>query len=259
MYTHHHHRIAALGLDLGQQRDPSALTLLTEISQITSPHHWYDATHPQSLNWVVSATHVFPLGTPYTDIAEQTIALAAAYAAAHPKTSLFLIADSTGLGRPVLELLRQEQLRLHTYAKNICRLEGVVFTSGREANRYGHPTLPIDMYNVPKLELLNSLALSIESGLLKIPEDLPNKDVLYAQLNALEVHYPSRAQSQHGPTSIQAGLDTTSHRAPIIRLNPDALESSGAKEVLAHADLVMSLALATWRLHQQQRPSNKGY
>jgi hypothetical protein len=249
---HNTYRAAALGLDLGHSQHPSALTLLTEVQQIQSHHIWADPSHPKLHHWVVSYAHVFPHYTAFSEVAAETIAVAANFAALQPKASLFIVADSTGLGRPIIEMLHSSN---KAETRRTGRLEGVTFTAGHEYSRYAHPNLPVDMYNVPKLTLLNSLSLAIESGLLKIPANLPERETLLAQLAALEVHYPSRAQNTRGPSAAHAGLDTSTSRHPIVRLNPDALRADGP--TLAHADLVMSLALAAWRLHLYQRPSVK--
>jgi hypothetical protein len=79
---------------------------------------------------------------------------------------------------------------------------------------------------VPKLELLHTLATSLESGLLKIPDTLPQRAQLTAQFQSL----------QHNDNKIE-------------------VHSAGNEEV-QHADLVMALSMANWRLRQLNPHSN---
>lgn len=251
MYCHTTYRTAIIGLDLGYANHPSALTLLTDTEQIQSPYTWADPTHPKLQHWVLSYAKVWPTETSYTDIARQTIDLAANYKRQQPNGMLYIVPDSTGLGRPILEMLYHARKAARVPAT----IEGLIFTAGHNVTTHKHPNYGLDIYNVPKLQLLHSLSLALESGLLKIPNDLPENDILKAQLAALEVHYPSKNSGQRGPSAIQAGFDTTTNRDPIVRLNPDALRDN--PQTLAHADLVMSLAIACWRLQLRLRSSIK--
>ena len=252
MYITNNYRNAVLGIDLGYAKHPSALCLLTEVEQTRSPYTWIDPTHPKTLQWVVSYAKVIPPGTFFTEIARYSAAIAANFKRQHPKANLYIVPDSTGLGRSIVELLYQAK-KAHSTPTG--HLEGLIFTGGHQHSVQKHTNYSIDIYNVPKLTLLNSLTLAIESGLLKIPANLPERETLLAQLAALEVHYPSKSNGARGPAATQAGLDTGNNRAPIVRLNPDALRENPT--TLAHADLVMSLAIATWRLQHKQRASIK--
>ena len=251
MYCRTTYRTSVMGLDLGYSKHPSALALLTDTEQIQSPYTWADPTHPKLSHWILSYAKVWPTNTPFTNIARETIALAASYKRQQPNGMLYIVPDTTGLGTPVLESLYHARKAAQVPAT----IEGLIFTGGHTVSSHKHHNYGLDIYHVPKLQLLNSLSLALESGLLKIPTDLPERDILHAQLAALEVHYPSKSGSQRGPSATQAGLDTTTNRDPIVRLNPDSLRDN--PQILGHADLVMSLAIATWRLQLRLRPSIK--
>ena len=214
---------AIFGLDLGQSEDPSALALLLNVNQTISPHNWIDSTHPSHNHWQLTATRVFPLGTAYTALAQQIHQSIDRFKQQHPATPVTLLADATGIGRPTLEILYKELTSRP--GQPIARLEGIVFTAGATHSRVSHPSLPVDLFHVPKLDLIETLVQSIESSQLKVVPNHPDQATLTAQLKSLR--YASSRQT--GQTTIH--VDTNVH-------NPQ----------IANADLVMALAMATWRM-----------
>jgi hypothetical protein len=213
---------AFFGLDLGQTTDPSALTLVANIEQIHSPQAWIDPSHPRTHHWLLVATKVFPLGTAYTDVARHTHLAIQRYKQQHPTTPLHLVADSTGIGRPTLEILYRELTTKPGQPQ--ARLEGIVFTASGQHSKSSHPTLPVDLFHVPKLDLIEALVHSIESGQLQPSPNLSNQSTLAAQLQSLR-YATSRLTGQ---TTIEVS------------------KSSDPK--IGHADLVMALAMCNWRL-----------
>ncbi len=213
-----HH--AVFGLDLGQSGDPSALTLLLHLEQIHSPFTWIDSTHPVTHTWQLAATRIFPLGTAYLKLARQVHRQLQHFHSLYPHVPLTLIADSTGLGRPTLEILHQE-LDPHV------RLEGMVFTGGQQHSRHRHPSLSVDLYHVPKLDLIQHLLHAIECRHLTISPGLKDKETLREQLQSLR--YASSRLT--GQTTI-------------------AVANQSGNPTIGHADLVMALSMAAWRLKE---------
>ncbi len=214
---------AILGLDLGQSEDPSAMALLLNINQTISPHNWIDSTHPCHNTWQLTSTKVFPLGTAYTALAQQIHHTLERFKQQHPATPITLLADATGIGRPTLEILYKELTSRGGQPK--ARLEGIVFTAGATHSKTGHPALPVDLFHVPKLDLIETLVQSIESRRLTVIPNLKDRQTLEAQLKSLR--YANSRQT--GQTTIH--VDTNAD-------NPQ----------IANADLVMALAMATWRM-----------
>ncbi len=214
---------AILGLDLGQSEDPSALALLLNIEQIISPHNWIDATHPRHSTWQLAATLVFPLGLAYTALAQRIQQIIDRFKTGHPATPVTLTVDATGIGRPTLEILYKELTARVGQPK--ARLEGIVFTGGSQHSKTTHPSLPIDLFHVPKLDLIQTLVQSMESGQLTTAQNLPDRQTLTAQLKSLR--YETSRQTGHSTIQVDTNTD-----------NPQ----------IANADLVMALAMATWRM-----------
>ncbi|MFN9300845.1 MAG: hypothetical protein ACK6DZ_24460 [Acidobacteriota bacterium] len=212
LLTHH----AVYGLDLGQTGDPSALTLLTAVESIHSPHTWYDPTHPRHRHWLLSDARIFPLGMAYRQLAQQIHAHMLAFLASHPQTPITLVADAPGLGRPPLEIL-------HAELAPTAHLAGIVFTGGQSHSQSQHPTLPVTIEAIPKLDLIQNLIHSIESRQLHLTPGLPLRDELREQFRSLR--YTNNTHTGHTGITVAPG---SSHPH--------------------HADLVMALSLATWRL-----------
>ena len=225
MHTHNPHREAILGVDLGQSQHPTALALLLNIEQTLSRHSWRDGTESTTKHWLLAYAEILPLGTSYTQIAQNIVTKLANLRRLHPNLQIRTVADSTGLGAPVLELIQKEIVHYQsTNRQGVGRLEGILFTGGTAVTTTHHNTLPIDLFHVPKLTLLNSLATAIENNLLQVPVKLPHAATLLAQLQSLEIHHKENAQPQ-------------------IKIN-----RQGDPASIAHADLVMALAMATWRM-----------
>jgi hypothetical protein len=84
----------------------------------------------------------------------------------------------TGLGRPVVDLLRDRELP--------CRLWPAVITSGLgEVYADGY-------YQLPKRELLLGLQVLRQSGELRIAADVPEATALSRELGAMRVEIPNR-------------------------------------------------------------------
>src|SRR6516162_8054568 len=86
-----------LGLDLGQTRDFTALAVLER-----SPPTDADTTVEQS-EYAQRHLHRFPLGTPYTQI----VPAVATLVRSGPLAESPVVVDQTGVGRAVVDLMRQ--------------------------------------------------------------------------------------------------------------------------------------------------------
>ncbi len=146
-----------LGLDLGQRQDYSALTL-DEIHARGTPEARHHARYLR--RW--------PLNTAYPTIVDDVAALDG-----RPpleRTDVLAI-DQTGVGRPVVDMLRQKQLRP----------VAITITGGDSVSAEGA------FLRVPKRDLIGILQVLLQTERLKFARSLPDVPVLIQELESFRV------------------------------------------------------------------------
>lgn len=141
-----------IGLDLGQAQDFTAISILQQIG--TQPAH-YHLRHLER----------FPLKTSYQVIADSLASLTRREEVA--KQQWVVIADSTGVGAPVIDMLKRVELK--PVAVTITAGFEVTRVSGRE-------------FRVPKRDLVSTLRLLLDDKRLKIAQGLPDAKTLVDEL-----------------------------------------------------------------------------
>ena len=140
------------GLDLGSIADYTAMVV---IERSGKPRDYrYGITHIERIS----------LGTSYPDIIGRVCNVMAS-----PKLrEAPLIVDATGVGRPVLDMVRRTGLLVH----------GITITGGQEASKKGRD------WTVPKRDLIMGLLVLLQDGRLIISDALPlAKELLKELLN----------------------------------------------------------------------------
>jgi len=132
-----------LGLDLGQAQDYTALAVL-ERNGSSKKDRKYQLRHLERL----------PLGTTYPAVVTHVKELMEKDPL---RGRVLLVVDATGVGLPVIDLLKKEGLRPI----------GITITGGTEATRVGGG------YHVPKRDLVINLQVLFQSERLKAAESLP--------------------------------------------------------------------------------------
>ncbi|WP_031497848.1 hypothetical protein [Bryobacter aggregatus] len=221
-----------LGLDLGQTQDPTAAALLLDMEQTVSPYSWIDSTHRTTRRWQLASTRLWPLETAYTQVAIDLKRICRRIQRQYPATPLILLCDATGIGRPTLEMIHKE-LQSPGEASP-ARIEGIVFTGGATVSESRHPALPVNLFHVPRLDLIQTLLQAIESRQLQAAPGLEDAARLATQLKSLR-YTESRSTGQ-------TGIE---------------VHKSAAHPETANADLVMALAMATWRMKTLAPSSSK--
>lgn len=210
-------RTVAVGVDLGQSKDPTSLAVIERLRVIV----------PRDLEWQLRDTEAgrarlaemrkelpvdrfnlrlleqAPLGEPYPDQATRIKRILARpqIAAADPRVFM----DFTGVGRPMYDIMRRE---------GIPRLVPITISfQGGGANEAGGRT-------VAKLELVSRLQSLMHTGQLHMPSEsaMPLAKTLRRELLDFRVSY-----------------------------TPVGNATFGAREG-AHDDLVLATALAAWGL-----------
>ena len=147
------------GVDLGQRRDHTAIAVVER----------WDAGRP-FLTPVMRFLEVrylerVPLGTPYTLVAERVRELVQDERLAG---QVAVAVDATGVGAPVVDLLRAARLG--------CGVTAVSITGGERESQTGA------VWNVPKRDLMAGVQVLLERGELKIAKKLRDSWALVKEL-----------------------------------------------------------------------------
>jgi len=147
-----------LGLDLGQANDTTALAVLRQTFQDKESHALYE----------VPFLRRFPLGTGYPDIVKDVARIVA-----DPQISrrYALMPDMTGVGRPVVDLLRRAGLSV----------QPVMITGGSLAHQTD------GVHYVPKCELVTVLQVLLQNQCLRFAASLPEIQTLVNEMLAFRV------------------------------------------------------------------------
>lgn len=187
-----------IGLDVGQRRDHSAIVVVerVEVRRAYLP--------PAFARVEVRYAERVPLGTSFAGVVARVGEMVR-----HPAVAgeCQLTVDGTGVGAPVVEMLRSARLG--------CEISEVTITGGERAHRYRD--MGGTAWSVPKQDLLMSVQVLLEREELKIARDLKEAGTLVKELMDVRAKQGARGR---------------------VRMGAD-----GHGE---HDDLVIALALACW-------------
>ena len=170
----------AVGCDLGQAVDPSAIVMLeTFRPDPLRPKEVPDLRH--RIRWIERV----PLGTMYTQIVRR-IAVVAEAAQNWGHTAVVL--DAAGVGRPIFDMLKR---------RTSVPLRAVTFTSGEQETQPEY-----NVFRVPKIDLVTSLEAVLQSRRLEVVPDCPLQAELAAELGAFDFAISARG---HATFDAQSG------------------------------------------------------
>jgi hypothetical protein len=166
-----------VGLDLGQSQDYTAAAFVERIGHTPA---YYKVPH--LLRW--------PLKTSYQTIAEDVRDLTERDEVAIQRISncetasrpVALVVDKTGVGAPVVDMLKRLSLRPHA----------VVITGGHEVTK-----VHMGESRVPKVHLVNSVQLLLNDGRLKISPELPESKQLDDELHKFQIRKTGTGAAQY--------------------------------------------------------------
>jgi hypothetical protein len=157
-------------LSLGQAQEFTALIVLERTIL------WEPETRPEEGRYAVRHLERFPPGTAYAEVCAH---LARLFAEA-PLASGKLVVDQTGVGRPVVELVRGVGI----YAQ----VRPVTVTAGHRAVRD-----EVGMWLVPKTELIGTLQILLQGRRFRLPAMLADAAALVRELAKYRVRLASAA------------------------------------------------------------------
>lgn len=169
-----------VGVDVGQVQDFTAIAVL-ERAELVGGFDPAMYAYRKEVALRLRYLERVPLGTPYSEIVErveQVVRWGELAGNCH------LAVDATGVGRPVIELLRP--LRLG------CRLLPVIFTGGDSEN------VNEGFYRVPKRDLVTGLQILLQNGGLQIAAGMEHGRTLVEELTAVRVRVMPSGREQYG-------------------------------------------------------------
>jgi len=154
-----------IGVDLGQARDPTAIcvieqTLTTDLGRrdgVTFQHPLVEALALRHLERP-------QLGTPYPDVVRRIVELTHSEALGGRCT---VVPDATGVGRPVIDMLREAEL-------DAPLVPVVIIPGDKQSERDGY-------HHVPKRDLVAALAIALQRREIAIAHNLPLSKLLLAE------------------------------------------------------------------------------
>jgi hypothetical protein len=192
-----------VGLDLGQMQDYSALCVVGQMISATG-ERTYSVRHLR--RW--------PLGTAYTQIADDVAEIAYRPALGRPR----IAADATGVGQAVMEMIG---------GALVAKAGGgppVQLCPVRISGGQGFSRSPDGGWRVAKIELVGALQAVLCSRRLKIASTLPEARALTTELERFK-----------------------------IKITAAGNETFGAWRERDHDDLVLSVAMALWLAEKAPR------
>ncbi len=192
-----------LGVDLGQAQDYTALTVLERMGvdtgkvtqtyiplsvsygfgeRIGSRPHFETETNPvYEHHYAARHLERLAIGTPYPAQVARIKALSDRLKTDTGKAP-YLVVDQTGVGRPVVDMLRAAELSP----------VAVTITGGDAVSRDGQD------YRVPKRDLVSVVQVLLQSDRLKIARALPEASTLTSELLAFKVSISLKGHDSYG-------------------------------------------------------------
>ena len=166
------------GLDVGQVRDPSALAVV-EWAEETG--EWDAATYAYQKRTVLRLRYLerAPLGMPYPELAERAGRVACS---GGMDGGRHLVVDATGVGRPVVDLLKMQRMPW--------RLWPVVITGGHSVGWSD------GCHTVPKRDLIVGLQVLLQRGRLQVASGMREWPALVRELGEMRVKVSGAGREQ---------------------------------------------------------------
>jgi hypothetical protein len=193
----------SVGLDLGQAQDYTAMAVVKRLNPELA-WEFYGHDDPDSFIYELKYLKRWPLGTSYPQIVDDVVQMANHRALLD--RSKWMI-DTTGVGTPIADQLFEIGLDAVP----------ILITSGRRSNRNKRTLC------VPKRDLIATVSVFLQNGMLKFPSDIELRNEFIAELTNFTMRISRTGQDTYSP-----------------------LQHS------QHDDLVMALALACY-YHERRR------
>lgn len=154
-----------IGLDLGQTQDPTAIVVVEQTVEMGKGINPITFQPQENVHFDVRHLERM-IGVPYPEVATRVRDIAKRLAGGRRRPQL--VVDGTGVGRPVVDMLRAAGIAASLTAVTIHGGDAETFVDG--------------YYRVPKRNLCGRLAVMLQEKELRIAAELPLADVLIREL-----------------------------------------------------------------------------
>jgi hypothetical protein len=199
-----------IGVDVGQKVDHSAI-VVAEVSERPTTDNYYDyATNTNKPRmesvYTVQELRRLPLGTPFTAVVKEVVSLVGAVHEMERELrrkgsltqyehslSVDIFIDATGLGAPIVELLRDA---INAKSKtDHAMIHPTTFTYG---DRYVRGDNDGTGDSLGKGHLVSRLQILLEQDRLLLPKRSPDIDAMLEELRLYEIRMTDNANEQYG-------------------------------------------------------------
>jgi hypothetical protein len=169
-----------VGVDLGQAQDYTAVAVIERAELVHPERDPLTWSFRSETRFHVRHAERVPLGSPYPEVVEHVRRLVKREPLAGQAT---VIVDATGVGAPVVDLMRRSGLG--------CRVIPVVITSGDLESSDG------TRYRVPKRDLIAGLQVALQRRRLQVAGTLRAAGALAEELRGMRLRTTSEGYEQY--------------------------------------------------------------
>ena len=169
-----------MGVDLGQKQDYTAIAVVERWEAAGEVDRW-SWERVREVRHSLRHLERLALGTSYPEVVARVREVARSGALAGRCT---VVADATGVGGPVIDMLRGAELG--------CELMAVTITGGERASRSDGG------WKVPKRDLVVGLEAMLETGSLRIAAGLREGETFIKELTGMRVKVSAGRREQFG-------------------------------------------------------------
>jgi len=169
-----------VGVDLGQTQDFTAIAVV-ERSELKG--EWEAAMWAWRKEVMLRLRYLerMPLGTPYPEVVERVVRVTRSASLAG---RCHLAVDGTGVGRPIVDMLRK--------ARPGCPLMPAMITAGNLE------TMDQGYYKVPKRDLITGMQVLLQQRALQIARGLADAPALLREMTDMQVKVSLAGNEQYG-------------------------------------------------------------
>jgi hypothetical protein len=188
-----------IGVDIGQKRDPTAICVAEPDRRVVGGR--------EEAHFLIRYLARLPLGTPYTRVAA-TVGEITAAAARRTGSAPTLYVDATGVGQPIVDLLRERADR--------ATIKAVYFTRGDRRSEAG------DAVTLGKAYLVSLLQGLLQQGRIHLPRTA-EAEALARELLDYEIQVDENGTDRYGAFKVGTHDDLVTALGLTVQEKPTQL------------------------------------